>query len=81
MPPPISHSSMNQKSQNRKRKCAISNDSDDMSIPDLNSTDTDSSSLIPNSQGSCMGISVINMVKGKSRKRKTRQQLDESESK
>ena len=42
--------------------------------------DTDSSSLIPNSQGSCMGISVINMVKGK-RKRKTRQQLDESESK
>ena len=66
---------MNQKSQNRKRKCAISNDSDDMSIPDLNSTDTDSSSLIPNSQGSCMGISVINMVKGK-RKRKTRNESE-----
>ena len=70
MPPPISQSSMIQNSQNKKRKCD-NEVLEDMSIPNLNSTDTDSSSLIPNSQGSCINISVTNVVEGK-RQRKTR---------
>ena len=72
MPPPVCQSSMVRHSKpSKRRKCNDSTSNYSSEIPTLNSTD--SSSIIPNSQGGSMDISDMNVVRG-TRQRKKRNQ-------